>query len=443
MKTTRNVTWVMIATISTLWFAVEPQFFTSNNLFEWRSAIIQYSGILSLILMSITMILAMRLSVIENWLSGMDKAYRIHKWLGISSIALGISHWLWYQIPKWLVMSGILTRPARQHDSKPVATEFSWNAWVNNLHGFAENLGEWGFYLLLALLMISLWATVKYKPFKLSHRLMSVAYLLIVVHSVLLLKHAYWGEPIYYLTLGFAFIGSIAAMYSLLGFVGRSNRHAAVVVSTRYFPQAETMELILKPNSAWQGHTAGQFAYLQFGNEDPHPFTIVSGTTDPEIRFLIKALGDFTTGLHERVKIGDAVTVEGPYGRVNFGLNKPQVWIAGGVGIAAFFAILETLKGKINHPRIDLFYCNRGIDNHLADELYSLTQQAGVRLNVIDTLHSPRLNIDYIATQCGNVNDYDFYFCGPEIFSKTLTKALGAHSFDIEKNYHEELFVMR
>ncbi|MCD9515568.1 ferric reductase-like transmembrane domain-containing protein [Photobacterium carnosum] len=443
MKTTRNVIWVMIATISTLWFAVEPQFFMSNNLFEWRSAIIQYSGILSLILMSITMILAMRLSVIENWLSGMDKAYRIHKWLGISSIALGISHWLWYQIPKWLVMSGILTRPARQHHSKPVAAEFSWNAWVNNLHGFAENLGEWGFYLLLALLMISLWATVKYKPFKLSHRLMSVAYLLIVVHSVLLLKHAYWGEPIYYHTLGFAFIGSIAAMYSLLGFVGRSNRHAAAVVSTRYFPQAETMELILKPNSAWQGHTAGQFAYLQFGNEDPHPFTIVSGTTDPEIRFLIKALGDFTTGLYERVKIGDAVTVEGPYGRVNFDLNKPQIWIAGGVGIAAFFAILETLKGKTNHPRIDLFYCNRGIDNNLADELYSLTQQAGVRLNVIDTLHSPRLNIDYIATQCGNVNDYDFYFCGPEIFSKTLTKALATCHFNIEKSYHEELFVMR
>ena len=191
MTTTRNFIWAMIATISAFWFAMEPQLFTSTNLFEWRSSIIQYSGILSLILMSITMILAMRLSMVENWLNGMDKAYRVHKWLGISSIALGISHWLWCQVPKWLVMSGVLTRPVRQHNSNPAATEFSWNAWVNNLHGFAENIGEWGFYLLLALLMISLWATVKYKTIKLSHRLMSVAYLLIVVHSVLLLKHAY------------------------------------------------------------------------------------------------------------------------------------------------------------------------------------------------------------------------------------------------------------
>lgn len=389
------------------------------------------------------MILAMRLSMVENWLNGMDKAYRIHKWLGISSIALGITHWLWYQIPKWLVMSGILTRPTRQHGLKPAITDFNWEVWVNNLHGFAANIGEWGFYLLLVLLIGSLWATVKYKPFKLSHRLMSVAYLLIAIHSVLLLKHSYWGEPIYYLTLGFVFIGSIAAIYSVLGFVGRNNRHSARVVSTRYFPQAETMELVLKPTTAWQGHQAGQFAYLRFGNEDPHPFTITSSTKKTEIRFLIKALGDFTTGLYDRVKTGDMVTVEGPYGRMNFDLNKPQIWIAGGVGIASFFAILETLAGKTNHPQITLFYCNRGIDNNLADKINSVAYQANIKLTMIDTQHSPRLNTERIINQCGKLADHEIYFCGPEIFSKKLKKELSAHAFDIEKNYHEELFVMR
>ncbi|MGR5470132.1 ferric reductase, partial [Vibrio astriarenae] len=61
MKTVRNIIWVMIAVMSVLWFAMEPQLFSSTNLFEWRSALIQYSGILSLMLMSIAMILAMRL----------------------------------------------------------------------------------------------------------------------------------------------------------------------------------------------------------------------------------------------------------------------------------------------------------------------------------------------------------------------------------------------
>ncbi|TCN78281.1 putative ferric reductase [Vibrio crassostreae] len=443
MKTVRNIIWAMIATMSAFWFAMEPQLFASSNVFEWRSAMIQYSGILSLMLMSITMILATRLPMVENWLKGMDKAYRVHKWLGIGGVAMGVTHWLWYQIPKSLVMSGVLDKPVRHNGSGPQAVLTGWELWVNELRDIAQSIGEWGFYLLLVLLVVSLWAAVKYKPFKLSHRLMSVAYLFIAFHSVILLKRAYWGEPIYYLTVAFALVGSIAAIYSLLGLVGRRNRHSATIASTRYFPQAEVMELVLKPETSWQGHKAGQFAYLRFGNEDPHPFTIVSGSEDPELRFLIKELGDFTNGLYERVQAGDAVTVEGPYGRLDFDLSKPQIWIAGGVGIASFFATLEALKTEREHLRIELFYCTRGVDKQLIDELWHLAHAVGVKLTVIDTLHSPRLNAGRIVNQCGDLNEYEMYFCGPELFSTSLKKELDTYQFDIEKHYHEELFVMR
>ncbi|MCG9694709.1 ferric reductase-like transmembrane domain-containing protein [Vibrio sp. Isolate22] len=443
MKTVRNIIWAMIATMSAFWFAMEPQLFASSDVFEWRSAMIQYSGILSLMLMSITMILAMRLPMVENWLKGMDKAYRVHKWLGIGGVALGVTHWLWYQIPKSLVMSGVLDKPVRHDGSGPQVVLTSWELWVNELRGVAQGIGEWGFYLLLVLLVASLWAAVKYKPFKLSHRLMSVAYLFIAFHSVILLKRAYWGAPIYYLTVAFALAGSIAAIYSLLGLVGRRNRHSATIASTRYFPQAQVMELVLKPDASWQGHKAGQFAYLRFGNEDPHPFTIVSGSEDSELRFLIKELGDFTNGLYERVRVGDSVRVEGPYGRLEFDLSKPQIWVAGGVGIASFFATLEALKSQQDQPRIELFYCTRGIDEHLVEELLGLAHEVGVKLNVIDTLHSPRLNAGLIANQCGDLNEYELYFCGPELFSTALKKELDAYQFDVEKHYHEELFVMR
>ncbi|HDM8245946.1 TPA: ferric reductase-like transmembrane domain-containing protein, partial [Vibrio campbellii] len=261
MKTVRNIIWVMVVAMSILWFAMEPQIFSSTNVFEWRSAMIQYSGILSLMLMSITMVLAMRLTVVENWLHGMDKAYRVHKWLGIGGVALGVTHWLWYQIPKWLVMSGILAKPIKHSGAGPASNLSDIEIWINGLRDFAQGIGEWGFYLLLVLLVVSLWSAVKYKPFKLSHRFMSVAYLLIAIHSVLLLKRAYWGEPVYYLTVGFAAVGSIAALYSLFGFVGRRNKHTAVVSETRYFPHAEVMELVITPDASWQGHKAGQFAY--------------------------------------------------------------------------------------------------------------------------------------------------------------------------------------
>ena len=106
------------------------------------------------------------------------------------------------------------------------------------------------------------------------------------------------------------------------------------------------------------------------------------GEHDPEVRFLIKELGDFTTNLYQRVKAGNEVVVEGPYGRLEFDVNKPQVWIAGGVGIASFFAILSSLKTLKRHPPVHLFYCTRGLDSHLVDELWNAARQAQVKLNL-------------------------------------------------------------
>ncbi|EPN4955174.1 ferredoxin reductase family protein [Vibrio diabolicus] len=449
MKTVRNFVWMIIAAVSVLWWMSEPQLLSSTQFFQWRSALIQYSGVLSLALMSIAMVLALRLPVIEQWVHGMDKAYRVHKWLGIAGVSLGVIHWLMYKVPKWLVAAVWLEKPVKHTGEGPSGNNFvGFELWVKELRDIGLDLGEWGFYLLLVLLAVSLWTVVKYKPFKLSHRLMAVVYLMVALHSVLLIKHAYWGDPIHFIAFGFALMGSAAAVYSLFGFVGRANRYPAKVVSTRYFPQARVMELVLAPGindqgKPWQGHKAGQFAYVRFGNEDPHPFTIVSGEHDPEIRFLIKELGDFTTNLYQRVKASDEVVVEGPYGRLEFDVNKPQVWVAGGVGIASFFAILSSLKALKRHPPVHLFYCTRGLDSHLVDELWNAARQAQVKLNVIDTAISPRLNVEQIAKECGDLSRYEFYFCGPEVFSRTLKKELEVYRFDTEHHYHEELFVMR
>ncbi|MGY0615441.1 ferredoxin reductase family protein [Vibrio sp. FJH11] len=444
MKTVRNTICGIVAALSLLWFMSEPELLSSTQFFYWRSALIQYSGVVSLALMSIAIVLALRLPVIEQWVNGMDKAYRVHKWLGISGVSLGVVHWLLYQVPKWLVQSGVLDKPVKHTGAGPAGANLTgWDAWIVDLRDVGLSLGEWGFYLLLVLFVISLWSVVKYKPFKLSHRFMSAIYLMIAVHSVLLIKRAYWGDPIYYVSIVFALLGSAAAIYSLLGRVGSANRHSMKVKSTRFFPQARVTELVLTPSDTWKGHTAGQFAYVRFGNEDPHPFTIASANGEPELRFLIKELGDFTTGLCERVKIGDEVALEGPYGRMAFDVNKPQIWIAGGVGIAVFFAILASLRERKSHQPVHLFYCSRGLDSHLVDELWHIAHQAQVELSVIDTQVSPRLNAEHIANKCGDLSHYELYFCGPEAFSETLKQQLDTFRFDTEHHYHEELFVMR
>ncbi len=444
MKTVRNSVWLIIAVVSVMWFMSEPQLLSSTQFFQWRSALIQYSGVISLTLMSVAMVLALRLPIIEQWVNGMDKAYRMHKWLGISAVSLGVVHWLLYQVPKWLVESGVLDKPLKHTGEGPAGHNLvGWEVWIVELRDVGLSLGEWGFYLLLVLVAISLWTAVKYQPFKLSHRLMAAIYLMIAVHSVLLIKRAYWGEPIYYVSIAFALLGSAAAIYSLLGFVGRANRHRTRVKSTRFFPQARVMELVVTSSDSWRGHKAGQFAYVRFGGEGPHPFTIASANGESELRFLIKELGDFTTGLYDRVKPGDEVTLEGPYGRLEFDETKPQIWVAGGVGIAAFFAILTSLKERQSHQPVYLFYCARGLDSQLVDELWHCARLANVQLRVFDTQVSPRLNAQHIVKQCGKLSKYELYFCGPEVFSEALKQQLAVYRFDTDHHYHEELFVMR
>ncbi|MEF1342168.1 ferric reductase-like transmembrane domain-containing protein, partial [Vibrio rotiferianus] len=127
------------------------------------------------------------LPVVENWLHGMDKAHRIHKWLGIAGASLGVVHWLWYKVPKWLVEVGVLEKPAKHQNALGINNFSNIEAWFHSLKELGKSFGEIGFYLLLILVAISLWGVVKYKPFRLSHRLMSVVYLLIAVHSVLLI----------------------------------------------------------------------------------------------------------------------------------------------------------------------------------------------------------------------------------------------------------------
>src|SRR3546814_3577398 len=64
--------------------------------------------------MSVAMVLAVRPRRFERFFDGLDKTYRLHKWLGISALVIAIFHWGWGQIPKWLVGFGWLEKPARR-----------------------------------------------------------------------------------------------------------------------------------------------------------------------------------------------------------------------------------------------------------------------------------------------------------------------------------------
>lgn len=117
---------IAVVIVTLLWLQAEPSLFSSQNVFQWRSAFVQYSGILALMMFSAAMVLALRLPTIERWTQGIDKGYRIHKWLGIAGLSLGVFHWFTYHLPKWLISLELLEKPVRFDGSGPHGQFSEW-----------------------------------------------------------------------------------------------------------------------------------------------------------------------------------------------------------------------------------------------------------------------------------------------------------------------------
>ena len=113
----KNITitfWGLLALLTGLWWLADTPFPQPFGYFPLRAVMVQYSGILGMGCMSAAMILALRPRWLEARLGGLDKTYRLHKWLGIGGLTISVLHWWWAQGTKWMVGWGWLTRPARR-----------------------------------------------------------------------------------------------------------------------------------------------------------------------------------------------------------------------------------------------------------------------------------------------------------------------------------------
>lgn len=103
----------LLLLLSLLWWLADPLLPAGYEYFALRKVAVNYTGILGIGVMSVGMILVLRLAWLESLLGGLDKSYRLHKWLGVSGLAIAIVHWLWAQGTKWAVGWDWLVKPAR------------------------------------------------------------------------------------------------------------------------------------------------------------------------------------------------------------------------------------------------------------------------------------------------------------------------------------------
>ena len=390
----------------------------------WRNQGVQLTGILALALMGALMLMATRPAWLEQRLGGLDHLYQLHKWSGITAGSMVLLHWLLTKSPRWLVDWGLLElgpRPAGAHVP---------DAW----RGIAKEVGEYCFYAMILFMIVSLVKVLPYGRFRQIHKVGAVLFLLAAFHSIYLLPDATRWTPFGLLTLIAGVLGSLAALWSLFGLIGRPRRYPGQIIEIREH-DGNVLELeVVLPTDFQDEYLPGQFALLTLHKEEgSHPFTIVrEDVQNGSIIFAIKALGDYTRQLIGQVQEGDEVTVEGPYGRFVLPESGGQeYWIAGGIGITPFLAWLEGLVAEGYHrPGAHLYYCvNSRQEILFAERLQQLSKQTGVKVTIVDRetdgfLDPSRLDID---------EDTRLWFCGPKGMRDMLLKHVPASQLHYEQ----------
>lgn len=450
MRHIKIVFWGLLALLSILWLAAEPSAFQPESFMALRDAMVQYSGVIAIGVMSVAMVLALRPRWPERWFGGMDKMYRLHKWLGITALIVSVAHWLWSQGPKWAVGWGLLERPAR--GERPTV-ENPVEAFFMSLRGSAEGVGEWAFYA--AVLLIAL-ALIRYFPYRLfykTHRLLAIAYLVLVFHAVVLTEFRYWTSPIGVAMALLLVAGTYVAAIVLLRRVGAGRKVQGTITSLHYYPGVRALETEIEVPQGWPGHKPGQFAFATSdSSEGAHPYTIASGWNDRDrkITFVTKELGDHTSRLRHKLRIGQHVKIEGPYGCFDFENGQPrQIWIGGGIGITPFIAGMKHIalerqaKRDQSLPAIDLFHTTADYDENAIAKLKADAEAANVRLHVFVDARDGRLTGDRIRAEVPEWRMASIWFCGPAGFGEALRKDFAAQGLPVDERFHQELFAMR
>ena len=401
-----------------------------------RAYLVNYTGYIAMMLMSLTVILSVRHWPIESFLRGLDQQYRLHKYLGISSLVFALLHWLAFLSDDLVMDLGFIAE-----------TEERYSFWklFSLLGEPAQLIGEWGFYIALILVVIASFRFFSFKVFQLTHQIFPYLYLLLVIHMIAFYELSYWLSLPGALLATVVFIAVAGCLIALRSGNGINKRSTALVeeitpinsgVLVRLKPKDQEAERIMKT------YKPGQFVFASFDDEERgHPFSIAScSNEDGKVALLIKESGDYTNKLATRLEREQSVHIEGPYGRFDFcDKFSHQVWVAGGIGIAPFLSGLERLPDS---KTIDLIYSYSREDQTIIRKLRDLTAPQNIRLHLFDTSKTPRLQCTEVLNKIQTMSDCSVWYCGPESFGEDLEKFLHDHGLP-RRAFHRELFNFR
>jgi predicted ferric reductase len=428
---------VLVAGLTVLWVAErpagEPGGAYAGQLF----------GALSILLLSIGLVLISTLPWVEEWFDGIDRAAVWHRRLAIGGLVLLAPHILMSSSPDGTALGGPLgaTGAIGMIALALWAILPRWQSVVPHpLRG-----------LVVAARDAPVVRDVRrifggYERWRLLHRTTGLFVAAGFLHG--LLDGSPWdGAPV--LRWSYVAIGGIGlAFYVYRELLARFflSLHDYEVDAVHRLDHG-LAEIVLRPLGRHVDYVPGQFAMVYLEGKDGwhrHPFTIASAPHEGVVRVTVKALGDYTSRIHEVIEPGMPAVIGGPHGRFDHRRGTPrQVWIAGGVGVAPFLSWLRALDADGLHGRVDFFLSADG-EPPFAEEIRAIAaRHPTLRAHIVDTSREGRLTAERVVAEAGgDPGELSAFLCGPTGMLKAFQGGLRAAGVP-PRRIHREHFDWR
>ncbi len=394
----------------TFWYAMKPIGDRFSTMATTLTSLGQITGLLGLTLFSITLILSARLKIFEIFFGSLDKVYKIHHKFGIVSFLFLLAHPLFLAFKYLILISA----------SSAATFLLPSSDW-------AKNFGIISLYLMMILLIITMFSAFRYQVLKSFHKFLGLAMFFGGLHAFLIPSDISENQPLRIFMLSLASLGLAAYVYrTLLGkFFVKKFTYRVISVNNI---KNDVVEIVMKPLVKKMEYLPGQFIFISFiyGNisSETHPFSISSAPHEESLKITIKNLGDYTSKM-KTLQVGSIAKIEGPYGKFSYlnAYEKNQIWIAGGIGVTPFLNMMRNIKYNLYAGySIDMYYCAKTANEIVfLDEFMEASKSVqGFKLIPYCSDEKGFLTTKNILELSNGVKRKDILICGPPFMMNSL-----------------------
>jgi len=198
----------------------------------------------------------------------------------------------------------------------------------------------------------------------------------------------------------------------------------------------------------------GQFAFITPVSEhvpkEEHPFTIASSPSrSGTLQFVIRLLGDWTNKIN-RLKIGDPVCIDGPYGLFSHMIwpaNDPIIMIAGGIGITPMLSMLRYLADTSDPRKVLLIWSNKTREHIVFPEEFEDLERRLQAFRIVHVMTGntiednkemrlDKVKLERLLAECSRKSRV--FICGPSGMMNDVSRALKNIGFSSNRVYKEE-----